>query len=76
LPGQHVALSPDRFSMDDMSRLWGLLPDEPLRTSIVYLATPVFVELRDSARYPPVTSRRMDTGLAAEPPRSQDRNAA
>jgi hypothetical protein len=71
LSGQQVALTPDPASMDDMNRIWGLIPDEPLRTSIVYLAAPVFIELRDLTRHPPVVSRRLDAGLAAG-----DRNGA
>jgi hypothetical protein len=64
LPGQDVRLSPENSSPEDMNRIWGLFPEEPFRTSIVYLATPVFVEVGDSALYPPVQSRRMDGGLS------------
>lgn len=66
LPGQDVRLSPESFSPEDMNRIWGLFPEEPFRTSIVYLATPVFVEVGDSALYPPVQSRRMDGGLSQD----------
>lgn len=64
LPGQDVRLSPEGFSPEEMNRIWGLFPEEPYRTSIVYLASPVFVEVGDSALYPPVQSRRMDGGLS------------
>ena len=51
-----------------MHRIWGLFPEEPFRTSIVYLATPVYVEIGQAALYPPVQSRQVDGGVAAEPP--------
>ena len=63
LPGQDVRLSPESYSQEDMNRIWGLFPEEPFRTSIVYLATPVFVEVGDAALYPPVQSRKVDGGL-------------
>jgi hypothetical protein len=44
LPEQVVRLSPDPISMEEISRVWGLFPETALRTSIVYLATPVFVD--------------------------------
>jgi hypothetical protein len=64
LPGQDVRLSPQSFSHDDMHRIWGLFPEEPFRTSIVYLASPVFIEIGDAALYPPVQSRKIAGGLA------------
>jgi hypothetical protein len=64
LPGQDVRLSPESYSQEDMHRIWGLFPEEPFRTSIVYLASPVFIEVGDAALYPPVQSREMDGGLA------------
>jgi len=64
LPGQTVRLSPDSYSHEEMNRIWGLFPEEPFRTSIVYLASPVIVEVGDAGLYPPVQSRRMDGGLA------------
>jgi hypothetical protein len=48
-----------------MNRVWGLFPEEPFRTSVVYLATPVFVEIGDAALYPPVVSHETDGGLLA-----------
>jgi hypothetical protein len=44
VPDQVVRLSPDPVSMEEISRVWGLFPETPFRTSIVYLATPVFVD--------------------------------
>jgi hypothetical protein len=63
LPGQDVRLSPQSFTPEDMNRIWGLFPEEPFRTSIVYLATPVYVEAGGAALFPPVQSREMDGGL-------------
>jgi hypothetical protein len=64
LPGQDVRLSPQSFTPDELSRVWGLFPEEPFRTSIVYLATPVYIEAGDVALNPPVQSREMDGGLS------------
>ncbi|MFY2826031.1 DUF4255 domain-containing protein [Ruegeria sp. MALMAid1280] len=44
LPGQTVRVTPDPVSMEEISRVWSLFPETPYRTSIVYLATPVFVD--------------------------------
>jgi Pvc16 N-terminal domain len=66
LPGQDVRLSPESYGPEDMHRVWGLFPEEPFRTSIVYLASPVYVEVGDAASYPPVQSRRIDGGLAQD----------
>ena len=68
LPGQEVRLSPEPYPMEEMSRIWGLFPNEAYRTSVVYLATPIFVDARDVLRGEPVASRRVDAGVSAEPP--------
>lgn len=47
LPGQTVRITPDPVSMEDISRVWSLFPETAYRTSIVYLATPVFVDSAD-----------------------------
>lgn len=44
LPGQTVRLTPDPLSMEEISRVWGLFPGKAYQTSIVYLATPVYVD--------------------------------
>ncbi|HLL31184.1 MAG TPA: Pvc16 family protein [Allosphingosinicella sp.] len=64
LPGQDVRLSSESHSLEDMNRIWGLFPEEPFRTSIVYLASPIFIEVGDAALYPPLQSREIDGGLA------------
>ncbi len=68
LPGQDVRLSPQSYTTEEMNRIWGLFPEEPFRTSIVYLATPVYVEVGAAALFPPVQLRRIDGGVEAEPP--------
>ena len=44
LPGQTARLTPDPVSMEEISRVWGLFPETAYQTSVVYLATPVFVD--------------------------------
>jgi Pvc16 N-terminal domain len=44
LPGQTARLTPDPVSMEEVSRVWGLFPETSYRTSVAYLATPVFVD--------------------------------
>jgi len=66
--GQEVRLTPEPHSMEEMSRTWGLFPNAAYSTSVVYLASPVFVDANAMARGAPVVSRRLDSGTAAEPP--------
>jgi hypothetical protein len=61
--GQVVRLSPEPYSMEDLNRIWGLFPQEAYRTSVVYLASPVFVEAPPTQPGPPVQQRRQQTGL-------------
>ncbi|MEL6168999.1 MAG: DUF4255 domain-containing protein [Pseudomonadota bacterium] len=68
LPGQEVRLTPEPYPMEELSRIWGLFPNEPYRTSMVYLASPVFVDARVLASGGPVTSRRVDAGTSAATP--------
>ena len=63
LPGQNVRLSPENYGPEEMNRVWGLFPEEPFRTSIVYLASPVFIETGYDGLFPPVQSREMGGGL-------------
>lgn len=64
LSGQDVRLSPESYGPEELSRIWSLFPEEPYRTSIVYLASPVFIEAGDAFLYPPVQSREIAGGLA------------
>jgi len=41
--GQIVRVSPVPYPMEEVSRIWGLFPQDGYRTSVVYLATPVVV---------------------------------
>jgi len=68
LPGQEVRLTPEPYPMEELSRIWGLFPNAPYVTSMVYLATPVFIDARDAIRGAPVESRRLDSGVSAETP--------
>ncbi|MBF9031847.1 DUF4255 domain-containing protein [Rhodobacterales bacterium HKCCE3408] len=68
LPGQEVRITPEPYAMEEMSRIWGLFPDQGYRTSVVYLAAPVFIDARDVLRGGPVVSRRLDAGTSAEAP--------
>lgn len=42
--GETVRLSPDTASNEDMSRVWALFPTANYRTSVLYLASPVWVD--------------------------------
>jgi hypothetical protein len=50
LQGETVRVTPDPVSTEEMSRIWTLFPTVNYRTSVAYLATPVWI---DPAR-PPV----------------------
>jgi hypothetical protein len=62
---QNVRLSLDGYGLDEWNRLWGLFPDTAFRTSLVYLASPVFIDIGEAGQYPRVMSRRADGGLAS-----------
>jgi hypothetical protein len=62
LPGQTVRLTPEPYAINELKEIWGLFPDEPYRTSVVYLATPVFIEL-DALSGPVVLERKLDAGV-------------
>ena len=68
LPGQAVRLTPEPYPMEELSRIWSLFPGENYRTSMVYLASPIFVDARDIRRGRPVASRRLDAGQSGERP--------
>ena len=68
LPGQEVRLTPEPYPMEELSRIWGLLPDVAYTTSIVYLASPIFIDAREMARGRPIEERRLDTGPSTETP--------
>lgn len=68
LTDQEVRLTPEPYPMEEMSRVWGLFPNANYRTSIVYLASPVFIDARAIEPAGRISSRRMDAGHAIEPP--------
>ena len=63
LAGQNVRLTPEPYPMEEMSRVWGLFPTTPYQSSIVYLATPVFITFATPAPATPVTERRLRGGV-------------
>jgi hypothetical protein len=65
LPGQDVRLSPLSCSPEDMNQLWGLFAEEPFRTSIVYRASPVFIEASTQDEVPPAVDEMMIAALDA-----------
>ena len=58
----HVTLEP--LSTEDASRIWALFPTANYRTSIAYLATPVWI---DPQQEPPLAAPVMDDQLSAGP---------
>lgn len=68
LRGQQVRLTPEPYPMEELSRVWGLFPQTVFRTSIVYLASPVFVWTGPSPRGRPVVRKEERWGLSLEPP--------
>ncbi|MEZ5875572.1 MAG: DUF4255 domain-containing protein [Hyphomicrobiales bacterium] len=68
LPGQEVRLTPEPYPMEELSRIWGLFPNAPYATSMIYLATPVFIDASNAIRGAPVESRRLDSGSSARTP--------
>jgi hypothetical protein len=54
--GEPVRLSIDPVSCEEMSRIWSLFPTTNYRTSVVYLATPVWIDPAQPRMVaPPVT---------------------
>jgi hypothetical protein len=54
--------------MEDLSRVWGLLPQTSYRTSVVYLASPVLVTLDPPLAAERVSERRHRVGVVDSPP--------
>lgn len=68
VPGQTVRITPEPCTVEDLSRIWGLLPQSSYRTSMVYLASPVLVTSAPSAGDDRVTERRYRAGVLPDPP--------
>lgn len=64
--GQVVRMSPEPYPMEELSRVWGLFGQDTYRTSVVYLATPVFVDAGRSRAGRPVSERRLAAGVLAD----------
>lgn len=62
LRNQVVRITPEPYPMEEMSRIWGLFPNEVYRTSMVYLATPVYVDVDNNRIAPPVLKKKSATG--------------
>jgi Pvc16 N-terminal domain len=67
LQGQVVRVSPEPYAVDELNRIWGMFPTESYRTSVIYVASPVFIEA-DLPLGPPVQSRTIKPGVSAELP--------
>ena len=52
--------------MEEISRVWGLLPETPYQTSVIYLATPVFVDIPQPAPGPRVLEAHREFGRVQE----------
>ena len=68
VPGQTVRVTPEPYPMEEISRVWSLFANKQYVTSVVYLASPVFVDASAALRGGPVVSRRVDSGHSAEAP--------
>lgn len=68
LGGQVVRMTPEPYPMEELSRVWGLFPQDVYRTSVVYLASPVFIDARFEPAGPPVQNREQRSGLSTDTP--------
>lgn len=68
LAGQVVRVTPEPYPMEELSRVWGLFPQDTYRTSMVYRATPIFVHARPEPAGGPVQERTQRSGVSADPP--------
>jgi Pvc16 N-terminal domain len=70
VPGQLVRITPEPYPVEEMSRVWGLLPQTKYRpsTSMVYLLSPVSVSLDPPLGGPRVLERTLRQGPFTELP--------
>ena len=68
MKGQIVRVTPESYPMEELSRVWGLFPQDVYRTSVVYLATPVFIETGPEQSGTPVQQREQRAGVDTEAP--------
>ncbi|OJF14208.1 Pvc16 family protein [Couchioplanes caeruleus] len=60
-------VTPEPYPMEELSRIWGLLPRASYRTSMVYLVSPVYVALAPAFSGAPVRRRTLRPGALSEP---------
>ena len=65
LDGQVVRLTPEPYPMEELSRIWGMFQPDAFRTSVVYLATPVYIETDPKPGGPPVDERTLRGGTGS-----------
>ena len=75
VPAQTVRITLDSASLDDINRVWGIFPEESYQTSLIYLATPVWIEAGPIRVGPPVVERQQHSGLSTEAPGFADEAA-
>jgi hypothetical protein len=56
-------ISVEPYSVEELSKVWGLFPQTSYRTSVVYLVSPVFVELVPETPGKPVLQRTSQQGV-------------
>lgn len=67
-----VHLSLDPLTTEETSRIWALFPTANYRTSIAYLATPVWIDPKQpELGAPPVQQDRLDVGACATLPEGE-----
>ncbi len=68
LGDQVVRVTPEPYPMEELSRVWGLFPQDVYRTSVVYLASPVYIEVGPEKTGQPVQRREQRTGVDVDGP--------
>jgi len=69
VPGQTVRVTLEPASMDDLNRIWAVFPEDSYQPSLIYLATPVYVEAGERRVGPPVQIAENRAGISTEDPR-------
>lgn len=75
VPHQLARITPEPCTMEDISRVWGLMPQTSYRTSVVYLVSPVFIALGPESDAPRVTEHQYRHGALSDPVRSASSGA-
>lgn len=64
--GETVRLTLDTATSEELSRIWALFPTVNYRTSVLYLASPVWIDpVLAPSQAPPVTDERLVVGFSA-----------